>query len=123
MQAEKMKQFAAIKDVSELGAKLGAKVDTVVLTFTGFSRATIGREGELVGQLFTAKKGDLKGPLTGKFGAYYCYINDITEAPEKEDFSGEYMQQMQSFNQRVSGAMYKALEKTAKITDNRLMFY
>jgi peptidyl-prolyl cis-trans isomerase D len=123
MQAEKMKQFAAIKDVSELGAKLGAKVDTVVLTFTGFSRATIGREGELVGQLFTAKKGDLKGPLTGKFGAYYCSINDITEAPEKEDFSAEYMQQLQSFNQRVSGAMYKALEKTAKITDNRLMFY
>ncbi len=123
MQAEKMKQFATVKDISELGIKLGAKVDTVVLTFTGFSRAAIGREGELVGQLFTAKKGDLKGPLTGKFGAYYCYINDITEAPEKEDFSGEYMQQLQSFNQRVSGAMYKALEKTAKITDNRLMFY
>jgi hypothetical protein len=102
---------------------LGAKLDTVVLTFSGFNRSNLGREGDLVGQIFTAKKGELKGPLTGNFGAYICFINDVTEAPAKEDFTSEYMQQQQSFNQRVTGNMYQALEKAAKITDNRPQFY
>jgi hypothetical protein len=33
------------------------------------------------------------------------------------------MQQLQNFSQRVTSSMYPALEKTAKITDNRLKFY
>jgi len=122
--AEKMKQaLGTIKDIAGLATKLGSKVDTVILTFSGFNRSSIGREGELVGQLFTTKKGELQGPLTGNYGVYFCVINDITEPTAKEDFTSEYMQQLQGFNQRVSGTMYQALEKTAKITDNRLMFY
>ena len=122
--AEKMKQaLGTTKDIAALATKLGSKVDTVILTFSGFNRSSIGREGELVGQLFTTKKGELQGPLTGNYGVYFCVINDITEPAAKEDFTNEYMQQLQGFNQRVSGTMYQSLEKTAKITDNRLMFY
>jgi len=122
--AEKMKQaLGTTKDIAALAAKSGSKVDTVILTFSGFNRSSIGREGELVGQLFTTKKGELQGPLTGNYGVYFCVINDITEPAAKEDFTNEFMQQLQGFNQRVSGTMYQALEKTAKITDNRLMFY
>jgi peptidyl-prolyl cis-trans isomerase D len=122
--AEKMNQvLTTTKDITALAYKLGAKLDTVNLTFSGFNRSNLGREGELVGQIFTAKKGKLMGPLTGNFGAYFCFINDVIEAPGKEDFSYEYTQQQKSFNQRVTGNMYTALEKTAKITDNRLQFY
>lgn len=124
MMAEKMKQvLTTTKDITALADKLGAKLDTVALTFSGFSRSNLGRESELVGKIFTAKKGELLGPLTGNFGAYFCFINDITEAPAKEDFSYEFTQQLQNFNQRVTGNMYQALEKTAKITDNRMLFY
>ncbi len=122
--AEKMKkELASSKDISALAFKLNAKLDTSMITFTGFSRSNIGRESEIVGQLFTFKKGELVGPLTGNSGAYLVVISDVMEAPAKDDFSYERMQQMQNFNQRVTGNMYSALEKTAKITDNRLKFY
>jgi peptidyl-prolyl cis-trans isomerase D len=124
LMAEKMKQvLTSTKDISALASRMGAKLDTVILTFSGFNRSNLGRESELVGQLFTAKKGELKGPLTGNFASYFCFINDVTEAPAKDDFRYEFTQQQQNFNQRVTGNMYPALEKTAKITDNRLMFY
>jgi peptidyl-prolyl cis-trans isomerase D len=122
--AEKMKkELAATKDITALAFKLNAKLDTSMITFSGFNRTNIGREGEIVGQLFNAKKGELVGPVTGNYGAYFAFISDVVEAPGKDDFSYEKMQQMQNFSQRVTGNMYTALEKTAKITDNRLKFY
>jgi peptidyl-prolyl cis-trans isomerase D len=124
MMAEKMtKEMATTKDIAALANKMGAKIDTSAVTFSGMNRSAIGREAELVGKLFTAKKGELLGPLTGNSGAYFAIITDVAEAPAKDDFAFEKMQQMQNFNQRVTGSMYSALEKTAKITDNRLKFY
>jgi peptidyl-prolyl cis-trans isomerase D len=124
MMAEKMKtELASTKDITALAFKLNTKLDTSMVTFSGFNRSNIGRESELVGKLFTAKKGDLVGPLTGNYGAYLVFVNDVVEAPGKDDLSYENMQEMQNFNQRVTGNMFTALEKTAKITDNRLRFY
>ncbi len=111
------------KDITALAARLNGKLDTSMVTFSGFNRSNIGREGELVGKLFTKKKGELVGPLTGNYGAYVVYIEDVIDAPLKEDFTYERMQQQQSFSQQVTGMLYPALEKTAKITDNRVKFY
>jgi len=124
MMAEKMtKELASTKDITALAFKLNAKLDTSMVTFAGFNRSNIGREYEIVGKLFTAKKGDLLGPLTGNYGAYLAFISDVVEAPAKDDFAYERMQQAQTFSQRVSGNLYPALEKTAKIKDNRIRFY
>ena len=111
------------KDITALAARLNGKLDTTMVTFSGFNQSNLGREGELVGQLFTKKKGELVGPLTGKFGAYVVYVEDVIDAPLKEDFTYERMQQQQSFTQQVTSMLYPAIEKTAKITDNRLRFY
>lgn len=111
------------KDITALAARLNGKLDTTMVTFSGFNQSNLGREGELVGQLFTKKKGELIGPLTGKFGAYVVYVEDVIDAPLKEDFTYERMQQQQSFTQQVTSMLYPAIEKTAKITDNRLRFY
>lgn len=111
------------KDITALAARLNGKLDTTMLTFGGFNQSNLGREGELVGQLFTKKKGELVGPLTGNYGAYVVYVEDVIDAPLKEDFTYERMQQQQNFNQQVTSMLYPAIEKTAKITDNRLRFY
>lgn len=124
MLAGKMKnEMGGTKDIATLAQKLNAKIDTAMVTFTGFGRSAIGREPEIVGTLFTSKKGELLGPLTGNYGVFAAYITEVIEAPAKEDFSFERSQQMQSFAQRVMGSAYTALEKTAKITDNRANFY
>ncbi|MCK9423795.1 MAG: SurA N-terminal domain-containing protein [Bacteroidales bacterium] len=124
MIAEKMKQpIAASKEINTLATKLDTKVDTTVLTFSGFSRSAIGREMDLIGPIFTYKKGESVGPLTGNYGAYYLTVDEINEPPAKEDFTSEKTQQAQAFTQRVTSSLFKAIEKTAKITDNRLRFY
>ncbi|HPS63515.1 MAG TPA: SurA N-terminal domain-containing protein [Bacteroidales bacterium] len=123
MMAEKMqKVLATTKDITALADKLTAKVDTSLVTFAGTTRSTISRETELVGKIFTAKQGDLLGPLVGLFGAYFIYISEVPEVPQKDDFSYEKMIATQNFSQRV-GSIYSAIEKTADIKDSRLMFY
>jgi peptidyl-prolyl cis-trans isomerase D len=124
MMADKIKQsMASTKEINALAAKMNTKVDTTVLTFSGFSRSAIGREMELVGQIFTFKPGQTEGPLTGNYGAYYLIVDEVTDAPAKEDFTYEKTQHAQMFSQRVSSSLFKAIEKNAKITDNRIKFY
>ena len=124
MLAEKMKQaMTGTKDIASLAARLNVKIDTSMITLSGYGRSAISREMDIVGQLFSMKKGELLGPLTGNYGAYVAFIADIMEAPAKDDFTNEKMQQLQNFNQRASGSIYPALQKTAKVTDNRLLFY
>jgi len=121
--AERMKKDAASKDLYALAAKYNAKVDTTILTFSGFSRSALGREPMVLGQIFTLKKGEFYGPLTGNFGAYYLVIDEINEATAKEDFSYEQMQLQQAFSGKVGNSLYPNLKKTAKIVDNRLKFF
>jgi peptidyl-prolyl cis-trans isomerase D len=124
MLAENMKKMAATtKDIAVLAGQMNTKIDTAMVTLGGFNRSSVGREPELVGQLFWMKKGELQGPLTGNYSAYFVVITEVNEPPAKEDFSYEKMQSQQNFSQRAAGALYTALEKSAKITDNRLRFY
>jgi peptidyl-prolyl cis-trans isomerase D len=122
--AEKLsKVTGSNKDISAIAAQFNTKIDTAMVTFSGFGRSNIGRELEIVGKLFNAKKGEFLGPLTGNYGVYCVRIDDIVEPPAKDDFMAERMQQMQNFSSRVANGAYTALEKKAKITDNRLLFY
>lgn len=124
MMVEKMnKEYASTKDIAGFAQKFAAKPDTANVVFAGFNRSAVGRENELVGTLFLHKKGETLGPVAGNYGAYLVFIEDVTEAPEKADFSYEKTQQLMNFNQRVSGQLYTALEKTAKIEDHRINFY
>ncbi len=122
--AEKMKQsMTTAKEINSLAASMDTKVDTTVLTFSGFSRSAIGREMDIVGQIFSFPNGHTAGPLTGKYGAYFVAVDEIAEPPAKEDFRFEKSQHEQTFSQRVATSLYKAIEKTADITDERIKFY
>jgi peptidyl-prolyl cis-trans isomerase D len=124
MLAENMKkETATIKDINALAAKLVVKIDTAVLNFSGFGRVQLARENELVGQLFNMSKGLTFGPVAGNYGAYYVVIDDFVEPPAKEDYTLEKAQALQNFSQKVGGSAYRAIEKQAKITDNRTRFY
>lgn len=124
MLGEQIKQaMTTAKEINALAAKMDIKVDTTVLTFTGFSRSAIGREMDIVGEIFTFPKGHTAGPLTGKYGAYVVVVDEVSEPPAKEDYGFEKSQHEQTFSQRVATSLYKAIEKKAEITDNRIKFY
>jgi hypothetical protein len=124
MLADNMKKLAAsTKDLAQLAAQMNTKIDTAMVTLSGYGRTSVSREPELVGKLFWLKKGELQGPLVGNYSAYFVVISDVIEAPAKEDFTYERIQAQQNFSQRATGSIYSALEKSAKISDNRLRFY
>jgi peptidyl-prolyl cis-trans isomerase D len=122
--AERMtKAMAANKDINVLASQFNSKVDTTVLTFAGFSRTALGREPEVTGKIFTLPKGALQGPVSGNFGAYFVIIDDIIEAPAKEDYTYEKMQLHQGFDSRVNSQLFTTIEQAATIKDNRQLFY
>lgn len=124
MVAEKLGKVAGTtKDIAAIASQFNTKIDTAMITFSGYGRSNISRELEIVGKLFNAKKGEFQGPLTGNYGVYCVKIEDIIEPAAKEDYTMEMMQQMQNFSSRVSNSAYSTLEKKAKITDNRMLFY
>jgi hypothetical protein len=63
------------------------------------------------------------GPLKGKFGAYIVFIDNINNPPQKQDFSGERMQQESQFGSRVTGMIYESIKKAGRIKDNRKTFF
>jgi hypothetical protein len=124
MLSEQMKKDGAgLTDINALGAKLNTKVDTLIFAFLGNNRSPLAREGALMGSIFTYKKGEVVGPLTGNFGAFYLIVDEITEPAPKEDFTLEKNQMDQQFQGRVANGLYEAMRKTATIVDNRIRFY
>jgi len=124
MLASQMAQMKpTLKNFDQLAMQFKTKVDTVSLTFGGYSNSAIGREPELIGQLFTCKAGELIGPLKGKYGAYLVIIDRINSAPEKKDFMAERMQQLSEFSNRSSGLIFESIKKAVKIKDNRRTFF
>lgn len=121
--ADMSKAITKSQDINMLAGQLGIKVDTTILNFIGFNRSAIGRENEVIGQLFASPTGKTMGPVIGNYGVYFIIIDEVSEPPAKEDFAYELMQKRQQFEQRVTNNLYPNLEKTAKITDNRVKFY
>jgi peptidyl-prolyl cis-trans isomerase D len=121
---EKMtKASGSVKDLNILAQKLNSKVDTAEIKFTGYGRTSIANEGEIVGSLFTYKKDQVAGPLTGNYGAYFVKLIEITEPSAKEDFTVEKQQMMSAFESRVANSAYQAIEKVMKVQDNRAKFF
>ena len=112
-----------ISDINELAATFNVNVDTANITFSGMSMATIARDNEVVGKLFNLPAGQLSGPFTGNFGAYVVIIDDILEAPTKENYAAEERSDKQGWGNRVSNSLFDALKKEAVIEDNRMLFY
>jgi peptidyl-prolyl cis-trans isomerase D len=124
MLADRMsKSMQSIKNFNQIALQFQAKVDTTRLSFGGYNNSAIGREAELVGQLFTCKPGEMAGPLKGKYGAYLVFIDNINNPPQKQDFSGERMQQESQFGNRATGMIYESIKKAGRIKDNRRTFF
>ena len=117
------KESEKTKDLYALADAIHSKVDTTVLTFSGYSRTQLGNEQEITGKICGMKTGVLNGPLTGNFGAYFVIVDEIMEALPKEDFSQDKAQAEQVLQSRVGNQVYDVLEKVATINDNRMMFY
>jgi peptidyl-prolyl cis-trans isomerase D len=121
--ANRMKE-AGTKDLLELAQKLNARVDTASdITFFTYNIPGLGREPSFVGDLFSLNPNETSDPIKGLNNAIVVRVNSFSDAPAKTDFSFERKQLENNFVARSSSAIFKALEKLAKIEDNRVMFF
>jgi peptidyl-prolyl cis-trans isomerase D len=123
MMTDRLKVKVKTMDLYQLATDNAVKVDTTVLTFSGFGNNAISRDGEVTGLLFTLKPGKLEGPFTGKYNVYVVIIDQIKEPPKQEDYTGIKNQLFSGFSNRVSNNLFEAIKKTAEIKDSRVKFY
>lgn len=123
MLMEKMKAASA-SDIDQLAQKLG----TVSQMVTGINFAFpvipgVAREPEVVGTIFGSEKGKFLPVLKGEKGVYAITVVNFNEALPLPDYSSKKSDLQYAYKSRVDNEFLEGLKKSAKIKDNRVMFY
>jgi peptidyl-prolyl cis-trans isomerase D len=115
---------SAGSDIEKISAAVNAPVqagDNISLSNPVIPGA--GREPFVVGYVFGMNKGDVSKALKGETGVYFVKLENITEAPEKTEFTTEKQQIRQMKTSRAEFDVFNALKENANIEDNRSRFY
>lgn len=107
---------------------LASKMNVQVMTAENINYASpyiqnVGSEPELVGTIFSMKKGETSKPVKGATGVFVVSVLDIKEPAPIKDYSANKNQIMQTIQQRVQYEVFNALKESADIKDNRGKFY
>ena len=124
MVVEKLKKaMEKTKDLAALAAQFNSKVDTLSVSFSSYAYNTLSSEPRLLGEIMTYKKGTVSEPLKGRNAAYVIAVDDIMEPVKKDDFKMETQQLTGMFGQSVYNAIFKSLQKTQRLKDNRILYF
>lgn len=133
--ARKEKKASMLKDkitaaMSGAGTvqQVAQKLNTIASPVTGINFAFpvipgVSREPEVVGTLFGAEKGKLLGPIEGERGVYLVSVDAIVDALPLPDYTSNKTQMINNNKNRVDNEFLEGLKKSAKIKDNRILFY
>lgn len=116
-------QFAKMKDVNALLQEYpNLKIDTVSVAFASANIPNFGHESAVTGELYSAKKGQLTGPVKGDMAVYVFILDDLVPAPATKDYDSQKKQNAVYFQGRIN-AYSNILQEKANIKDNRLLFF
>ncbi|MEI6749305.1 MAG: SurA N-terminal domain-containing protein [Bacteroidota bacterium] len=116
-------KLASAKSIDQLASGLQTKIDTANIIFANPNVINYGREPQIVGTVFSMKKGQLSAPLKGEMAVYVLIVDDITEPAPAKDYKNEKMQLSGSFQGMAPRQIPTILEEKANIKDNRILFY
>ena len=116
-------QFAKAKDMNAILQLFpNTKIDTVDVSFASANIPNYGHEAKITGQIFSAKKAQVVGPMQGEQGVYTFVLDNMKEPPATTDFENQKKQMAMYFQSRA-GMLSNILQEKADIKDNRLIFY
>jgi len=112
-------------DIYQIAREFSTKVDTnLTLTFGSRNIPGFGSEFQVIGEIFSMKEGDQSGAIQGNGGVFVVILDRFYEPPQVADYKMYHDQMLTTFRSRMSGnPMFTALQKKAKIEDNRLLFF
>jgi peptidyl-prolyl cis-trans isomerase D len=111
-------------DLSRVAAKFNVEpTNQPDLTFDTRFIQNYGQENKFVGHVFGTQIGQ-NTSVAGANGAFVLKVNNITKAEAPTNHDQVRMEQRMNFESIVrNNGAFRALEKKAKIVDNRLMYY
>ncbi len=133
--ARKEKKVALLKDkmtaamagnarIEQVAQKLGTVANPAAgLSFGMPIIPGVAREASVVGTVFGSEKGKLIGPLEGERGVYLVYVDNFVDALPLPDYTNNKIDQFNMSKSRVDNEFLEGLKKSAKIVDNRIIFY
>ena len=117
------KAKVGVKSIQDLALKLNSPVETAMsLNFNSFSLASAGMEPKVIAVATNYAKDKLSEPISGNNGVYVLNVTNIVDPKPAKNYS-EFIQQLNSENKGRTYDYYPALVKSAKIEDNRSLFY
>lgn len=121
MYQEKM---AGFESLDALAGELGEEVKTAQgVSLSSYSIPGAGREPKVLGQIATLNAGNISVPLEGTSGVYVVEVTNVTDAPEKDDYSVSRATLASKITSGIDFGVYNALREKAEVEDNRYKFY
>jgi peptidyl-prolyl cis-trans isomerase D len=123
MISEKIKA-AGSGDIQAIASKMMVQVMSADnINYASSYIPNVGSEPEVVGAVFTLKKGELSKPVKGNTGVYVLSVVDFKDPAPTKDYTANKKQLQQGMQQRAQYEVFNALKESANITDNRGRFY
>lgn len=123
LMADVNKNITSMADLAKGYQTLGMKADTSEVTFSASNLPGYGPENQVIGILFSMKKGEISKAIKGNQGVFVVVADDIIAAPAKDDLTNEKRATLNSFRSRAQREVTEAMKRKAKIDDKRLMFF
>lgn len=116
-----MSGASTIQQVAQKSATVATPA--VGMTFAFPVIPGVSREPELIGTIFGSEKGKLLGPIAGERGVYVVFVDNFADALPLPDYSENKNNLFNNNKSRVDNEFLEGLKKSAKIVDNRILFY
>lgn len=112
------------KNINEVASKL--KLNVVPINNIVFANPVlpgVAQEGKLIGTVFGSKINTLSKPVEGEHGVYMFTVNGFSNTPIPTILTTNKDALYKTLSSNAEGIVFKALQKSAKITDSRSKFY
>ena len=121
--ADKMK--ANNNDLDKLASEFNSsKVEVNSMTFNSRNLQGFGQERKTIGTVFALSNGEITKPIIGKGAVFVAQLENMAKASDREDYSGTIRNIHTEFKQKVDqDIVYRALEESLEVEDNRILFY
>lgn len=115
---------AGSANIEQLASKTGLDVQEAnAYRFTMLNLPGVGAEPAVVGQASVLAVNTLSDPIKGNGGVFVIVVDERIPAEIPQEMSMTQRQIKNSFNSKVNNELFPALEKKAKVEDNRFLFY
>lgn len=122
MIAAEMKK-AGSTDLYQVGAKMQLPVDTASISFNMSNLINYGPEVRIIGTAFGMPKGKVTEPVKGLISTFMLVVDEKIIAEDPENLLDIRMNEERLYQQLIQQSFDKALEKSANITDNRIIWF